>query len=159
MRTGVRFLLSLLLCVGGGWLTGLATEEGVKEWYPGLTKPYGTPPDIVFPIVWTILYTLMAVSLTLLWSSKTTGKGTAYLFFFAQLFLNFIWSWIFFANRAPGLALVDLSLLWIAVLGTVFELRRHTPLGAYLLIPYLLWITYAGYLNFSIWWFLTAAQQ
>jgi translocator protein len=146
-----KFLPCLLLCLGGGWLTGLLTEHGVKHWYPHLIKPSGTPPDIVFPVVWTILYTLMAISLTLLWTSKSPQKKTALLFFGIQLFLNFIWSWLFFYLQHPGFALIDIFMLWFFIFMTIVSFWRHTILGSYLLMPYLVWVTYAAYLNFFIW--------
>lgn len=145
------FLPSLLLCLGGGWLTGLVTEHGVKNWYPHLLKPYGTPPDIVFPIVWTILYTLMAIALTLLLISPTAKKKIAYTLFGVQLFLNFIWSWLFFYLQRPDLALIDIVFLWFFICLTICFFWRHTRLGSLLLLPYLFWVTYAVYLNVYIW--------
>ncbi len=146
-----KFFTSLLLCVGGGWLAGLLTREGVKEWYPHLIKPYGTPPDIVFPIMWTILYILMAISLTLLWISNTIEKKVAFLLFGIQLLLNFMWSWLFFYLQSPTIALVDIILLWFFVFLTICAFWRHTRYGSCLLLPYLIWITYAFYLNLCIW--------
>ena len=119
-----KFFPCLILCLGGGWLTGLITQHGVREWYPHLIKPYGTPIDIVFPIVWSILYICMAIALTLLWISETTGKKLAFLFFITQLFLNFIWSWLFFYLQEPGLALIDIVLLWFSILLTIKFLRK-----------------------------------
>lgn len=141
----------LLLCLGGGWMTGLVTQHGVKTWYPHLIKPYGTPPDITFPIVWTILYVFMAIALTLLWTSNTKGKKAAFLLFIIQLFLNFIWSWLFFHLQEPGLALLDIVLLWFTILLTIKYFWTHTRYGSYLLMPYLAWVTYAFYLNVFIW--------
>jgi benzodiazapine receptor len=141
----------LILCLGGGWLTGLVTQHGVKEWYPHLIKPYGTPVDVVFPIVWSILYIAMAIALALLWTSHTTGKKVAFLFFTTQLILNFIWSWLFFYLQEPGLALVDVVLLWFSILLTISFFWPHTRYGSYLLLPYLVWVTYAFYLNLFIW--------
>jgi translocator protein len=146
-----KLILSLLLCVGGGWLCGLVTRQGIQDWYTYLIKPAGTPPNLVFPIVWTILYTLMGISLALIWSSHIQNKKIPLFFFFAQLILNFSWSWLFFGERAPGVALIDLILLWLCVLGTIITFRKYSSLAAYLLVPYLIWITYAMYLNFSIW--------
>jgi tryptophan-rich sensory protein len=77
-------------------MSGLATQAGINDWYPQLNQPPGTPPNSVFPIVWVILYTLMAFSLTLLWSSPSSNKKVPLLFFFLQLGLNFSWSWLFF---------------------------------------------------------------
>lgn len=146
-----KFLLCLLLCLGGGWLTGWVTEQGIKEWYPSLIKASGTPPNIVFPIVWTILYIFMAIALTLLWVSKTTKKKTAVLLFGIQLLLNFSWSWLFFYLEQVGLALVDITLLWICIFLTVICFWKHTRYGSYLLLPYLAWVSYALYLNLFIW--------
>lgn len=133
---------------------GLITRHGVKEWYPLLAKPPGTPPDILFPIVWTILYIFMAIALALLWSSNTQNKKAAYLFFGLQLFLNFIWSWLFFYMQTPALALIDIILLWLLIAFTIKLIWRHTELGSYLLIPYFIWVTYAVYLNLFIWAYL-----
>lgn len=146
-----KFLLCLLLCLGGGWLTGWITEQGVREWYPSLIKPRGTPPNVVFPIVWTILYIFMALALTLLWVSKTTKKKTAVVLFGVQLLLNFSWSWLFFYLERVGLALVDITFLWISIFLTVICFWRHTRYGSYLLLPYLAWVAYAFYLNLFIW--------
>ncbi len=143
----------LLICLGGGWLTGLLTRHGVREWYPHLIRPYGTPPNIAFPIVWTILYIFMGISLALLWASSNsiTGKKKAFLFFGIQLFLNFIWSWLFFYLQKPGLALIDIVLLWLTIIMTIIYFWNHTKLGSFLLMPYLGWVTYAFYLNLFIW--------
>jgi len=146
-----KFIPCLILCFGGGFLTGLLTQHGVKEWYPHLIKPYGTPADIVFPIVWSILYLFMAIALTLLWVSETTGKRAAFLFFTVQLFFNFIWSSVFFYLQEPGFALIDIVLLWISILLTIRFFWPHTQIGTYLLIPYLIWVSYAFYLNLFIW--------
>lgn len=146
-----RLILCLLLCVGGGWLSGLVTRAGINEWYNYLNQPVGTPPNFVFPVVWTILYTFMAIALALLWSSPSKDKTAAICFFFLQLVLNFSWSLIFFGLRNPGLALIDIGFLWVAILCTVFAFKKHTPIGSLLLLPYLGWVTYAMYLNFSIW--------
>lgn len=144
------FSVSLVLCLGGGWLTGLLTQHGVKNWYPHLVKAPGTPPDIVFPIVWTILYFFMALALTLLWKSPTNRKKAAFWLFGAQLTFNFIWSWLFFYLQRPDIALIDIVLLWISLFLTIGSFWRHTRYGSYLLVPYLAWVTYAFYLNLFI---------
>lgn len=146
-----KLAISFLLCVGGGWLSGLVTRQGIKDWYNHLILPIGTPPNIVFPIVWTILYSMMAISLTLLWSSPSRNKKIPVLLFVIQLVLNFFWSWLFFGLRNPGIALLDLLFLWLCLVATIVTFWKHTRLGASLLLPYLGWITYAFYLNFYIW--------
>lgn len=146
-----KFLLCLLLCLGGGWLTRLISEQGIKEWYPSLIKACGTPPNVVFPIVWAILYVFMAIALTLLWVSKTPKKKIAALLFSIQLLLNFSWSYLFFYLEQVGLALVDITLLWMCIFFTIIFFWRHTRYGSYLLLPYLAWVSYALYLNLFIW--------
>lgn len=147
----LKLPLSLLLCLGGGWLTGLATQHSIQSWYPHLTKPLGTPPDIVFPIVWTILYTLMGIALAFLWDIDTKQKSRALLFFFMQLFFNFSWSFIFFHFYKIGLALIDITILLIFTCLTMREFWKHTRLGTIMLFPYLVWVSYALYLNLFIW--------
>ncbi|MGZ3633355.1 MAG: TspO/MBR family protein [Parachlamydiaceae bacterium] len=146
-----RLILSLLLCVGGGWLSGLITRQGICDWYHHLNKPIGTPPEFVFPIVWTLLYILMAIAVTFVWSSESSNKRVAIFFFILQLALNFSWSFIFFGLRSPGLAIIDLFLLWNAILGTLFTFKEHSSIGCFLLLPYFAWVSYAIYLNVFIW--------
>ncbi|MBS0652039.1 MAG: tryptophan-rich sensory protein [Verrucomicrobia bacterium] len=146
-----KFIPSLILCLGGGWLMGLLTGHGIKQWYPHLIKPIFTPPNFVFPIIWTVLYSMMAVALALLWQSKTAKKKRAFLCFGVQLFLNFIWSFLFFYLESPGIAFFDIVLLWIFIVLTIGAMWRHTHWGSYLLLPYLAWVSYAVYINFFIW--------
>ncbi len=148
-----KFVFSLILCVGGGWLTGLVTQHSVKEWYPQLIKPYGTPPDMVFPIVWTLLYVLMAISLTIIWAGKSEQKAKALFLFFSQLILNFAWSLLFFYLKSPGLALIDIAFLLLLVVLTINAFWKQSSVAAYLLVPYVVWVSYASYLNFCIWVF------
>lgn len=146
-----KLLLCVLLCLGGGWLNGLPTEYSVATWYPTLVKPSWTPPNFAFPIAWTILYLLMAVSLWLVWTSPTADKKAAYTAFAIQLFLNFIWSWLFFYLENPILGLMDCTALWIAIVITIACFWRHSRLAGSLLIPYLVWVSYAWCLNLFIW--------
>lgn len=146
-----KIFASILLCVGGGWLSGLVTRQGINGWYDHLVQAPGTPPNSVFPIVWTILYTLMGISLALFWASPSENKKVPLFFFISQLILNFSWSFLFFGMRSPGIALLDLMVLWGCVLGTIITFRRHSKLSALLLLPYLVWVSYALYLNLFIW--------
>lgn len=146
-----KLIISLILCVGGGWISGLVTEHGLQNWYPMLAKPSGLPPNIVFPIVWTILYIMMGFALALFWSTKAKKKGLGYLFFFVQLAANFVWSFLFFYLENPLLGLTDIILMIILVVLTIIEFSKVTKLGSYFLYPYLLWLVYATYLNLFIW--------
>lgn len=147
----VKLFPCILLCLLVGWIGGFISHTSITTWYPALIKPSWTPPNWVFPIVWTILYIMMGVSLWLVWISDTQNKLLAYILFGIQLGLNFLWSWIFFYQQHPLFALVDILLLWVAIGGTYLAFRKHSGLAAFLLIPYLLWVTYAISLNFFIW--------
>ena len=153
MNKWIALALFLLLCLGVAIAEGIATHHGVNNWYQTLVKPEGTPPNWVFPVVWTILYTMMAVSVWLIWLAPSGRKLTAYTLFAVQLFFNFLWSWLFFFYENPALALIDISLLWVAIIATMMAFYRHSHLAAGLLIPYLLWVSYAVHLNVMIWVF------
>jgi translocator protein len=148
----LMLMFFLFICLGAGSLASWLTFRGVKEWYPQLRKPPGTPPGRVFGPVWTTLYVLMAVSGWLVWRDYGwRGGGSALLLFFAQLGLNTAWSGIFFGARLPGVAFAEILILWLAILFNIVVFHWLTPMAAFLLLPYLLWVTYAGYLNFGIW--------
>jgi tryptophan-rich sensory protein len=135
-----------------GGLGGFATAKSVRDWYPALQKPAGTPPSWVFGPVWTALYVLMAISAWLVWKQYGLGARAALLIFGAQLALNLAWSGIFFGARLPGFAFFEIIILWLAILFTIFIFRSLNQVAAYLLVPYLVWVTYASYLNCGIWW-------
>src|SRR5271166_2683509 len=106
------FIVFLLICLGAGSLASFLTMRGVRQWYPHLRKPAGTPPSWVFGPVWTTLYVLMAISAWLVWRQYGRGALPALLIFFAQLALNVAWSGIFFGSRMPGIAFAEILLLW-----------------------------------------------
>lgn len=146
-----KFIIALILVLGGGFLSGFFSDGGNDSWYLGLNKSEANPPAIVFPIVWSALYILMALSLTLFWCKKTDrSKKTGFIFFFIGLGFNFIWTWLFFHLQNPLLALVDIILLFIAVIFTIKAFFDHSRTSAFLLLPYLVWIIYAFYLNLYI---------
>jgi len=147
----LRLIVFLGACLAVGALGAIPTAKGVRDWYPSLRKPPGTAPSWVFGPVWTTLYVLMAVSAWLVWRQYGGGARAALLIFFAQLALNLAWSGIFFGARLPGFAFVEIVILWLSILFTTFIFFRLEPVAAYLLVPYLLWVTYAAYLNLGIW--------
>lgn len=142
-----KLIACIALCLGIGWLGGLFTEASVSTWYPTLNKPSTTPPNWLFPIVWSILYTLMGVSLWLVIEAPTPNKTAAYGVFALQLFLNFIWSVIFFFYQSPFFGMIDICILWLTILAMFIIFWQHSKLAAVLLIPYWLWVGYAFYLN------------
>lgn len=132
----------------GGWLTFLS----VKTWYPQLIKPSWTPPDAAFEPVWTLLYLMMAIAIWLVWKAPTSRpKFFSYALFAIQISLNIIWSGLFFGMQNPGLALIDIAALWIAIAATMAAFWPISRTATYLLVPYLLWVTFATALNAAIW--------
>ena len=146
-----KLVVSLLIPLAVGGLSALITG-GDMDIYGKIKQPPLAPPSIVFPIAWSILYTLMGISLYLVWTKDRTyaNKKCAYVIFGIQLALNFIWSPIFFSARQYLLAFVVLICLWIfAIIMTVLFYKISKPAGL-LQIPYILWLTFAGYLNLGI---------
>lgn len=148
----LMLIVFLFVCLAAGSVSSYLTERGVREWYPSLRKPPGTPPGWVYGPIWTMLYILMAVAAWLVWRDYGWAGGRpALLIFFAQLGLNVAWSGMFFGARMPGMAFAEIVLLWLAILFNIVIFRWLTPVAAMLLVPYLAWVTYAGYLNFGLW--------
>ncbi len=142
----------LTVCLFAGGLGALATTPQLDTWYRTLAKPTWNPPDRVFGPVWTTLYILMAVAGWLVWSrTGWRSASMSLLLFGGQLVLNVAWSWIFFGMHAPGWAFFEILLLWLAVTATMIAFFRHSRLAGWLLVPYLVWISFAGVLNFTIW--------
>ena len=122
------------------------------EWYARLQKPTWNPPNWIFGPVWSVLYTVMAVAVWLVWKrGGFAGQRTALLCFLMQLLFNALWSPLFFGLEQPGWAFAELSLLWLALLATVTAFWKARPLAGVMLLPYLDWVTFAGALNFTIW--------
>jgi benzodiazapine receptor len=145
----LALILSLVLVAA---VAGFGSRFAPSPWYTDLAKPAWTPPNWLFGPAWTILYILMAVAAWLVWrQSEHPGTRSALISYIVQLILNGLWSWIFLGQQRIGLALLDLLILWIAVLATlILFLRVHRRYGL-LLLPYLAWITFAGALNLAIW--------
>lgn len=143
--------LAILITELVGGIAGLFTSMGMDE-YKLVEKPPLTPPEIVFPIVWTILYALMGISVARIWLSPPTKERNHGLIIYAvQLFFNFFWSIIFFNLQAYGFAFFWLIALWALILGMIIIFSRTDRLAAILQIPYLIWVTFAGYLNLMVW--------
>ena len=144
---------ALLLPQLVGFSSSYFTIGGVREWYPTLNKPWFNPPSFVFAPVWTILYLLMGVSLYLLWTAKKTkAKSLALKLFAAQLAANWAWSLLFFGLRSPLFGLFEILVLFTLILATIKVGWRVNKWAAYLLIPYVAWVTFATVLNGAIVW-------
>lgn len=133
--------------VGANW-----TASSVGTWYTALEKPSWTPPNFLFGPVWAVLYAAMAVAAWLVWRRGGWWENALALGLYAlQLLLNLFWSGLFFGQRSPFWGLVDISFLWLAILATLVLFFRRSRLAGWLMVPYLLWVTYAAALNFAIW--------
>jgi tryptophan-rich sensory protein len=149
----VRLVAAILLTNMAGIIGSLFTTPNIPGWYAGLAKPLLTPPSWVFAPVWTALFVLMGVSLFLLWKEGTEkpGVGAALVFFGLQLGLNVLWSALFFGLQSPLLGLIEILALWLAILATIVLAYRVSRPAAYLLVPYLVWVSFATYLTWAIW--------
>lgn len=143
--------ISLLIALGVGGVSAFLTNMGMEN-FEKAVKPALTPPNIVFPIVWTILFTLMAISSARVYMSPNSDeKRRGLLIYIIQLAANFIWSILFFNFQAYGFAFFWLLFLWLLILLMILSFFKSDKLSAYLQIPYLLWVSFAGYLNFMVW--------
>jgi len=145
----------LIIAVGVSLLAGvvgsLFTTPAVQSvWYAELVMPALNPPAWLFGPVWTTLYILMGISLWLIWKSDAREKRKAVWLFGIQLTLNAIWSIIFFGLHNPGGALIEIVFLWLAILATIIAFAKISKPAAWLLVPYILWVSFATYLNYSI---------
>jgi translocator protein len=148
-----KFIIAVFICEAVGIVSGLLTQNEMTTWFSSLNKPSWNPPGYLFGPVWTFLYLLMGISLWLVWKSNApeTQKLRAELTFALQLFLNFMWSILFFKCHSPALALVDIILMIVTILMTIGRFARMSRLAAWLLIPYLMWVCFATALNYKIW--------
>ena len=146
-----KLIVSILIPLVVGGLSALISGGGMG-FYETIKRPPLSPPGIVFPIVWSILYILMGISLYLVIVKKDMyqSKTSAYLFFALQLLLNFIWSPVFFSANEYLAAFIILILLWLSIIGMIVTFFKISKLAGLLQIPYLIWVTFAGYLNFAI---------
>lgn len=141
-----QLIICLLIPLAVGLLAGVLTRNSVSQ-FDMLTKPLLTPPSVVFPVVWTILYLLMGVSSYLVYTSKSEYRQIALNIYIIQLFFNFMWSIFFFGFELRLVAFIWLVILWLLVIEMLCAFKRVNPAAAYLQIPYLVWVTFAGYLN------------
>ncbi|KPJ57195.1 TspO protein [Parcubacteria bacterium DG_74_2] len=172
-----KFVVSILVCQLAGFIGSFFTAPAIPTpWFAELKKPSFFPPNWLFAPAWTVLYLLMGISLFLVWKKNwgiiiTAGEQekkawnpfstklwrgswreeNAVLIFSLQLVLNVLWSVIFFGLKSPGIAFFEILMLWFAILYTIVNFYRISKPAAYLLIPYILWVSFATLLNFSTW--------
>jgi tryptophan-rich sensory protein len=152
MKNLASLVISIALCLTAGGLGSIATSAKIPTWYATLAKPSWNPPNWVFAPVWTTLYVVMGVAAWLIWTRRDQlGAKLALGLFGVQLALNTLWSFLFFGMENPGAAMVEIVLLWIATVATIITFRKISTAAAWLLTPYLLWVSFASTLNFAIW--------
>ncbi|MTJ81654.1 MAG: tryptophan-rich sensory protein [Telmatospirillum sp.] len=148
----LRLLAVIVVCLAVGGIAGAVTVPEVRGWYQTIAKPAFTPPDRVFGPVWSTLYPMMALAGWLAWRRDRFAWSSASLrLFLLQLALNFGWSFLFFSYHWLLAASIEVSLLWGAILMTVLEFRRRDSRAAILMLPYLLWVSLATALTWTIW--------
>jgi len=151
MRKYLKLTMAILLCMLAGAVGAIFTASSVITWYSTLNKPPLTPPNWVFGPAWTTLYVLMGIALWMIWSKGINKKTIPALQpFGAQLALNALWSIAFFGLQNPLYGLLTIMPLWLLIAYTILKFRKLDKTAAYLLVPYLAWVTFATYLNLGV---------
>ena len=146
-----KLIFSIIICQLAGIVGSIFTASSIPDWYIYLNKPSFNPPGYVFGPVWTFLYTLMGIAVYLVWTSDKGRSILPLVIFDIQLILNALWSILFFGFRNPFIAFIDIILLWIFIILTIWQFAKVDKKAAYLLIPYIAWVSFAVFLNYSIW--------
>ena len=148
----VEIIISVLIAEAAGILGSVFTASSVRSWYLTLVKPSWNPPSWVFGPVWTTLYLLMGIAASLVWSRRSLpGAKLALWFYGIQLALNALWSILFFGLKNPLLSFVEIIILIIFIIVTTVLFWKINPWAGVLMIPYIIWVSFASYLNYSIW--------
>lgn len=155
MNNYMKILIFIATCIGVGYISGMATQSGVKMWFPTLEKPIFNPPNWIFAPVWGFLYILMGIAAGRVWGRidfEREAVRKALLFFGIQLALNALWPVLFFGLKNPLLALIEIVLLLLMIYETYIQFRKIDKVAGLLFMPYLAWVSFATILNASLWW-------
>ena len=149
----IRLVISILASFAAAGIGSLFTFKAIPTWYAGLKKPPYTPPNWAFGPVWTTLYILMGISVFLVWQKglATPGVMLAFTLFWVQLAFNALWSVIFFGRKSKGGGVIVIAILWLLILATMIASFRVSVWAGALLVPYIVWVSIASYLNVGIW--------
>jgi tryptophan-rich sensory protein len=152
MSNAIKLFVSLLLPQIAGGLGAFFTLSSVQSWYLTLNKPSWNPPSWLFGPVWTTLYVLMGIACFLIWKSEHPRKKQVLTLYFLQFFLNFLWSPAFFGAQNPMLGILVIIPMWASILACIIFFRKINGWAAVLMVPYLLWVSFATALNATIWY-------
>jgi tryptophan-rich sensory protein len=147
-----KLIIAIMISEFAGIIGSVFTTPSIPGWYSGIIKPDLNPPAWVFGPVWTTLFALMGIAAFLVWKKGLDRRDVkiALGIFMGQLVLNTLWSIIFFGFKSPGVAFVEIIFLWLAILATIIAFAKISKPAAWLLVPYILWVSFAAYLNYSI---------
>ena len=159
IKNTFKLIIAIVVSELAGIIGSVFTTPSIAGWYATLVRPALNPPAWIFGPVWTTLFALMGLSAWLIWQKLDSGSEAgmtkrvkiALGIFIGQLILNTLWSIIFFGLHSPGAAFVEIIFLWLAILATIIAFAKISKPAAWLLVPYILWVSFAGYLNYSIW--------
>jgi len=153
IRTTIQVAVAIVIANAAGLIGAIATSSAVTQWYPTITRPSFAPPNWIFGPVWTLLFIMMGIASYLVWRKGTYNKNVsvALKLYGLQLVLNVAWSVIFFGLRNPGWAFVEIIALWLSIAATIVYFGRVSKTAAYLLVPYIAWVSFAAILNYTIW--------
>jgi len=144
-----KLIVSIAIPLIAAGIGSFFTTKSIPNWYAALQKPAFNPPNWIFGPVWTILFIMMGIALYLVWTSGKANNAALWIFGI-QLGLNVLWSILFFGMQSPLWAFVDIIALWLAILATIISFYSVSAIASYLLIPYILWVSFATILNWKI---------
>lgn len=147
-----KIAVCIFLCVAFGLLSGFSTVESINNWYRFINKPSWNPPNWLFGPVWTLLYIMMGIAVALIWHSSDQNKKTAIGIFIIQFVLNLAWSFIFFNMQKVGWAFAEIVIMLLFIALTILLFYRINKTAAWLMLPYLCWVSFATVLNGTIWY-------
>ncbi|MCX6826154.1 MAG: tryptophan-rich sensory protein [candidate division Zixibacteria bacterium] len=148
-----KLIISIVICQMAGIIGSIPNASSIPTWYAGLTKPSFNPPNWIFAPVWITLYLLMGVAVFLVWRQGLSNPPVkfALTLFILQLALNTAWTYLFFGLKSPLLAFSEILFLWVVIIAVILSFLKISIAAGLLLIPYILWVSFAVLLNFSIW--------
>lgn len=152
MSKPLKLVLSLIFPQIAGGLGAFFTLDSVRDWYLTINRPSWNPPNWIFGPVWTTLYVLMGIACYLIWKSNHPEKRKLLTLYFIQLGLNALWSPAFFGAQSPLFGLIVIIPLWVLILNCILQFRKVSNWASGLMVPYLLWVSFATVLNMAIWW-------